>query len=202
MAVVGNNTTPTHNWFEQGVNTPPNQVYTSYTMPSGGGTITQLFGYFVLVAGSGSTAFVCVWNASGSTILCFWSGAVPTGSTGAGNQQWNGGNVNSPTFIAGGTVIVIGFSVQQANGFIASDESSGSSSWNTVAAGSAPGPLTGGSSSGFNAVGAYANYTPGEGWVWNGSAWVNGPIVVWNGSAWANPTGIQVWNGSAWVNAT
>lgn len=201
MAQVGNSTTPTHNWFEQGVNTPPNQVATSYTMPAGGGTVTQLFAYYGLVAGGGATAFNCMWNSSG-TLLSFWSGAVALGSASAGGQAWNGGNTNAPVFVAGGTTIWLGFAVQQANGFFTSDESSGSSSWDTVAPGSAPGSFTSTSSTGHNAIGSYAVYTPGEMWIWNGSAWVGNTVQVWNGSAWASPTGIFVWNGSAWVNAT
>lgn len=204
MATLGNTTTPAHNWFEQGVNTPPNQVATAYTMPSPGGTITELHAYFSLVAGSGATAFICMWDASGHTILNFWSGAVATGSASTGGQQWNGGLTNTPVFVSAGTVVYIGFSVQQANGFITTDESSGSSIWNTVAPGAAPGDLGAGfSSTGHFAIGSYAVYTPASAWVWNGSLWVSASEVDgYNGSTWGASTGIQVWNGSSWVDAS
>lgn len=199
FSTVGDGATPGHNWFEQGVNTPPNIVASGYTMPSPGGTIYKLWAYFGLVAGGPATAYLCMWDASGS-LLGSVGVSVANGSASAGGQAWNGANLATPVFVASGATVYFGFAVSESNGFYTTDESSGSSIWTTNS--SVPNSLNGNSSTGHFAIGAYAEYFPGVIHVWNGSSWLNGEVQVWNGSAWANPTGILVWNGSAWVNAT
>lgn len=200
MATLGNTTTPGTNWFEQGVNTPPNQVAQAFTTPSGGGIIiTGIHAYFALVSGGSATAYCCVWDNSGN-LIAHVSVSVPNGTATVGGQQWNTATLGTPVYVAGSTSIYIGFSVAEANGFFTTDESSGSSVWNTQS--SVPGSLSGNTTSTMNGIGAYVDYTPAGGYVWNGSSWVACDIQIWNGSAWVDPTGDQVWNGSSWVNGS
>lgn len=143
-----------------------------------------------------------VWNSSTKALIV----ASSTYSMAAHNRTTSGWSFTTQTvastFIANGTPLWIGFwrdaagtcvfPVTNAGTFVGEFRSgSGASNFSS--------PAGWGSN---NVMGAYATYVKAEGWIWNGSAWVNGLMQVWNGSAWTNPTGLQVWNGSAWINAT
>jgi len=196
MATVGNTTTPASNFFFYGVNVQ-NAAWSSYTMPAGGGLITQLNGFFDLDTGGPSTCFLCVWDSSGNLLASASVASVPAGSQSSGGQAWHSANLATPLFVAGGTLINIGWWVPQANGMVATTESTGTTFSGTQAG--SPGTASGPAVSSVGALGSYATYTPGNVWVWNGSAWVAGSLPsVWNGSAQVQ--GIpQVWNGSSWV---
>jgi hypothetical protein len=200
MATVGNTSTPGHNWIEQGVNTPPNQMATAFTMPSGGGLITNLHAYFALVAGGSATAWCCLWDASGN-LLGSVAVSVPNGTASVGGQQWNTGALSTPIYVAGGATIYLGFAVRESNGFYTTDESSGSSIWNTQS--SPPASLSGNTSSAHNALGAYADYTPVTAHLRRSGAWVTtGTIYVRRSGAWVQASTLQVRRSGAWVNGS
>jgi len=198
MATVGNSTNPATAFFFYGINVQ-NAAWSGYTMPAGGGLITSISAFFDLDTGGPATCYLCIWDGNNGTLLASVAvGGIPAGSQSAGGQAWHTANLATPLFVAGGAALAIGFWVPQANGLIASTESGGTT-FSGTQAGSGPGAASGPAVSGQGALGAYATYTPGNVWVWNGSAWVAGSLPsVWNGSAQVQ--GIpQVWNGSSWV---
>ncbi len=199
MPSFGNTTTPNHNWFEQGVNTPPNQVGSHFNMPSGGGLITTLHAYFGLAAGGPATAWLCLWDGS-FNLLASVAVSVANGSASVGGQAWHSGTLATPVYRAGGASIFLGFAVAEANGFITTDESSGTSVWNTDA--TPPGNLAN-TSTGFNGIGAYADYLPVSARVRRGGAWAQtGNIYVRRSGVWTQATRVRGRRSGAWVDAT
>lgn len=197
---VGNTSTPGHNWFEQGVSTPPNQVATSFTMPSGGGLITNLHAYFSLVSGGSATAWCCLWD-SGHTLIANVPVSVPNGSASVGGQGWRTAALGTPVYVAGGATIYLGFSVSESNGFYSTDNGSGSSVWNTDA--TPPGNLSSLSSTPYNSIGAFADYLPVSIRVRRGGAWVQtGEVHVLRSGVQTQATRLAVRRSGAWVDAT
>lgn len=201
MATVGNTNTPGAggNFFFQGVNTPPNQVATLFTMPSPGGLITDLNAYFSTEANGTATCWLMLWDGAGN-ILADPAVSVAQGSNSLGGQAWHSASI-TPVYVAAGASIFIGFSVPQHNGFVTSTESSGSSLWNTTA--SPPAGFTGNSSTGFHAIGAYADFTPLTARVRRSGVWVaTGSVFVRRSGVWTQATRLRVRRSGVWVDAT
>lgn len=199
MPTVGNSTTPGHSFFFQGVNTPPNQVGSHFNMPSGGGLITALHAYFSTEANGTATCWLCIWDGSFNLL-----GSVPVsvaqGSNSVGGQAWHAGTLSTPIHLSSGQSFFLGFAVPEHNGFVTTDESSGSSVWNTDA--TPPGNLAN-VSTGHNAIGAFADYTPVSARVRRSGAWVQtGTIFVRRSGVWVQATRLQVRRSGAWVDAT
>ncbi|GEM_PF-5282277 len=199
MPQVGNSSTPGSIYFFQGVNTPPNQVATAFTMPASGGLITNLHAYFATEANGTATCWLCLWDGSGN-LLGSVAVSVPQGTNSVGGQAWHTGALATPVYVSGGSTIYIGFSVPEHNGFVTTTESTGSSVWNTDA--SPPGSLSGFSSTGFHALGAYADYQPVSARVRRSGAWVQtGLIYVRRSGVWTQATRVRVRRSGAWVDA-
>jgi hypothetical protein len=193
MAILGNNTTPSAGFDFIGSS---QAAATQFTMPSGGGVVTSISGYFDSESAS-QNGYLCVWDGSGNVLVQSSAFAINNKSgSGAGGQDWWTQSISN-VYVPAGTVW-IGFIA--TGSLVFSSESGGASN---VKAMSSPSSFSGSSSSGVGAVGAYITYTPGGvGQVYSGSAWTDGVLVqVYNGSAWvqANP---QVYNGSVWVITT
>lgn len=164
MSTVGNTSTPSFGNQWLGTN-QQNQVWSTFTMPSPGGTITALHAYFDLNSGTG-TPYCCLWDGSGNLLASVSLGSMSgTGNHSIGGQTWHSGTLSSGVFVASGATISLGFYFPQANGGTWSFNNSGSSSYNTQASG--PGSQSGSGSTGDGSIGAYADYTPG------GAAYVN-----------------------------
>lgn len=196
MATLGNQTTPTSGYKFIGAATA---AASQFTMPSPGGTVTAISGYFDSET-NGSSGYCCVWDNAGNLLVASSSFAINNKSgSGAGGQDWWTATISPAVYVPAGT-IWIGFLA--TNSLVYSSESGGAS--NNLGM-SSPGSFAGSSSSGIGAVGAYITYTPGGvAQVYGGPAtgWVDGAgVKVWNGSSWVvcNP---QVWNGSSWVSTS
>lgn len=193
MSTFGNTTTPAAGW--ELVGSAGSAAATSFTGPSTGAIVTTLHGYFD--AGSGNpTGYLVIWDNSGNVLGSVNIGTLPVGSQSAGGQAWHSGTLGTPVTLTASQVVWLGF-VASAN-LLFSSETGGSS---YKVAMTSPASFTGQVTTGIGAVGAYADYTPPGGKVWNGSAWTAIPPKVWNGSAWVQSNG-KVWNGSAWVLTT
>jgi hypothetical protein len=195
MATVGNTgTTSTNSDFGT---FSGQQAASWFAMPSPGGSITDIHVYARTESGSSHAGYVCIWDNSGN-LLTSASCTIP------GSEGWFSGTLGTPYFIASGTDIWIGVQTSDTStsGVFAHFNNSGSSTVDFAHNATRPGALTNIVQHTSQVMGAYANYTPSEAWIWNGSAWVPGEVVVWNGSSWANPTELAVWSGSAWVQAS
>lgn len=199
MATIGTTTTPAHNWIEQGVNTPPNQMASGFTMPASGGVITNLHAFFGLVANGPDTAWCCLWD-SGFNLLGSVAVSVANGTASVGGQTWNTGALATPIYIAGGATIYIGFAVKEVDGFFTTDESSGSSIWNTNAS---PPANIASTATPYNGLGAYADYLPVVVRVRRSGAWVvTGTVDVQRAGVRTQATQVAVRRSGAWVNGT
>jgi hypothetical protein len=165
------------------------------TMPTGGGLITELSVYTRTDSGSSHAGYLVLWNAS--------SGVIASGScTIPGSIAYVNVTLGTPYFMAGGTNFFVG--VQTSDTGASGLYMQYNSTTGTVDFGfnsGAPSALANFSPPDTNRqLGAYVTYTPGGGWVWDGSNWNAGECVVWDGSNW-NPgaLGVQVYSGSAWV---
>jgi hypothetical protein len=167
-----------------------------YTLPAGGGIVTDLFVY---VNGdlTTATARLCIWGSGGTLLYQSGNITLPSGTQTIGGQSWqhvtpnvyfNGGNYNFGLWTSGNVVWTY--------------EASGAVNFQRSLA-SAPANLSSGGTDGSGSLGAYIVYTPGGvGKIWNGTSWVDPAIgKVWNGTSWiqANP---QIWNGTSWVSIT
>lgn len=193
MATVGNGTTPTAGWDWRGT---PSEAATQYTMPTGGGVVTHLHGYFDTYNGNGARGWLCIWDSSGNIIVSAGGFTINNGSQNGGGQQWWDAAC-TPTYIAGGTTIWIGFYAEQS--LLFSTESGGvNSSQKTGLANGGPSSFSGASSTGYGAVGAYADYTPGNAWVKRGGVWVGGQAYVKRSGVW-QPATVYVKRSGVWV---
>lgn len=154
MTQLGNTSPPTAGYISRGDGT--NQVWSTFTMPAGGGMVTTIHAYFSTFTGGTATCKLCVWD-SGGNLLGSVDVSVPQLSSGAGAQQWNAANP-TPFYVPAGNCS-IGFWTPSGNGFNTSSEVGGASSMKV--AGSSPSNLSGSSSTGIGALGAYIDYTPG-----------------------------------------
>lgn len=160
MSILGNSTTPTFG-YDQFMATA-NQAAQLYTMPAGGGLITDVTFYGSGNGASSNTAYGCIWDSSGN-LLAQGSGVVTTGgATGGGNQAWHTDTLTTPLFVAGGISIYIGWQRSTATTF----------DWSWANDGAAVAYRTAGNTpSNFGttvtvqngSIGAYATYTPGGG---------------------------------------
>lgn len=173
MAVVGNNTTPSFGDMHVGLNVQ-NQVWSTFTMPSPGGLLSDVWCFFDVEQSGPATAYACVWGPTGVLVAYTSIASVPNGNNTTGNEAWRGGNfttvnggdsttaVGSTLFVPSGTSISIGANASQSNGLDVSFASSGASAWGTLSS-PVPGNATSGSSTGNGNIGAYCDYTPGGG---------------------------------------
>ncbi|MDE1904949.1 MAG: hypothetical protein KGH75_00680 [Rhodospirillales bacterium] len=198
MATIGNTTSPAAGYDYIGSATA---AASEFTMPTGGGVVTSISGYFDSESAS-QNGYLCVWDSSGNLLINSGAFAINNKSgSGAGGQDWWTKSISS-VYVAAGT-IWIGFVATGSLVFSSESSSTGLANTSYTKAMSSPGSFASPTISPVGAVGAYITYTPGGvGKVWPGSAWVDGTLIkIWNGSAWvqANP---QTWSGSAWVVTT
>lgn len=202
MTTLGYTATPGAGVFSVAANTE-NAAAIQATMPSPGGTITALHAHFRAFDSGSHTAWLCVWN-SGGTLLA--SVAVSVG----GGQQLYSANLASPIFVAGGTVLYIGFVIGSI-GYTVEYDSTGTS-YNGSNATSPPGNISFGSS-GFGTIEAYADYVLGM-YVNTGTpavpVWTPAPVTVNTGTpaapVWTAITGDLVNTGTpavpVWTQAS
>ena len=168
MATLGNSTTPTFG-FDQFTSTA-NQAAQLYTMPAGGGLITDVTFYGSGNGASSNTAYGCIWD-SGGTLLAQGAGVATTGGSGAGGgQAWHTDTLTSPLFVAGGTSIYIGWQRSTATTFDWSFAGDGATSVAYRTAGNTPSNFGTTVTVQNGSIGAYATYTPGGGKVNTGTA--------------------------------
>jgi hypothetical protein len=195
MAQFGDSTTPTAGYDYPG--TTGYAAASQFTMPAEGGLITELHGYFDAVSGS-PQGWVCMWSSGGTLLASQSVGNLNDGTVVAGGQQWYGAILSTPYYLAGGTTVWLGF--VSAGSLVFSSETGGSSNYKGM---TSPGSFSGSSSTGIGTVGAYAVYTPGNAYTWNGSSWVAGglPEICTVGTTFTG--GVPyVWDGSSWVQGS
>ncbi len=193
---VGYTTTPSGGFFEFGTNTD-NQIGALYTMPTPGGLITALHAYCAVYNGfSAASGYLVLWDGSGNVL-------ASVGVTIPASAAWVTATLATPYFVASGSSIFIGWAAPAASGFYAEYNSvSGAAIDYNYDSGTIPGNLgTSHTRVSNEQIGAYADYTPSEAKVWNGTSWVYGAVKVWNGTSWVAGA-VKVWNGSSWVSAS
>ncbi len=200
MSTVGNTATPGNAWHYVVSNNY--QAASSFTMPTPGGLVTELYGFFAAESASG-TGYVAMWNSSGSVLASASVGTVAVGTNTVGGQAWHSATLSTAVFVASGSTIYLGFWMPSASGLLWTDEASGGTGDYYIGGSSGPTALSGGSADG-NAVAAYAVYTPAEAWVNTGTpsapAWTAGAVYVNTGTASApvwTPAEIVVNTGTA-----
>ena len=172
MATLGNTNNPTSGWAWPGSGYA---FATSFTTPSGPGTlISAIHAYFATPSGA-STGYVCVWDNSGTLLGSVNIGALPSGSQSAGGQSWQVGTLSSPLYVAPSTPIWIG---GYGTGNVVFSSESGGSSQTKSMGGGGPGSFSGHGNSGIGGAGAYVDYTPSGGRVRRSGVWVNGASEV------------------------
>ena len=158
MAQLGNQTSPASGFQFIG---SAQAAASQFVMPSGGGVVTNIHGYFDAES-NGATGYLCVWDNSGTLLVASSGFGINNKSgSGAGGQDWWTASV-TPTYVAAGT-IWIGF-VATPNLVFSSQSpgtSTGVANLSNVKAMSSPASFSGSSSSGIGAVGGYIDYTPG-----------------------------------------
>lgn len=167
-----------------------------YTMPSGGGIVTDIYVY---IGGDGVSfsGNLCIW---GSSALLWASGSVTFPSNGrtGGGQQWLHASVPN-LFVPAGTV---NLGVWAGGNIVMTQEASGTMFRSSSSVGGSPTNLPGGPVSAAQALGAYIVYGPAGGlgmatggvyhkyalkrWNNGASAWQRHPLKRWNAttSAW------------------
>lgn len=167
-----------------------------YTMPSGGGIVTDIYVY---IGGDGVSfsGNLCIW---GSSALLWASGSVtfPSNPRTNGGQQWLHASVPN-LFVPAGSV---NLGVWAGGNIVMTQEASGTMFRSPASVGGSPTALPGSPVSAAQALGAYIVYGPagGVGWAsggtyhkyglkrWNNSAsaWRRHPLKRWNAttSAW------------------
>src|SRR5258706_196084 len=139
MATLGNSALGS-GFFQFGINVQ-NAAWSVYTMPAGGGLITDITAYFDVETAGPATCFVCVWDGSTGALLASKSiASVPNGSNSAGGQASHTGTLATPIFVAGGATIAIGFWCPQANGFVCTTSTAAPNAQAGTQAGGGPGP--------------------------------------------------------------
>ncbi len=181
MTNLGNSTTPSSGYvfddFGSGY-----QYWTPFTMPAGGGVVTDLYVY---IGGDGVsfTGDLCIW---GSTAL-LWSGSItfPSDGRSTGGQGWLHLTVPS-LYIPAGTV---NLGVWAGGNVVWTYESSGNVYRSNASVGGSPTTLGSGTSA-SNALGAYIVYTPWGAYINTGTyaspTWTAGPVYV-NTGTYASP---------------
>lgn len=177
-SIVGNATnTPNVGWYLSG---PGGAAASKFTMPTPGGLITDLHGYFNTHNGSGAHGWLCVWDGGNGALLIASNAFIVNNSNAApGQQQWWHQSLSNPVFIAGGRSLWIGFHCDQD--LVFSSGSGGSSNVKLMGTGG-PGSFGGSGGSGIGIVGAYAEYTPSGCHVQRGSSKVVGVVHVQRGA--------------------
>lgn len=199
MATVGNTSAPSTN-YDYGTYSGQ-QAASWFAMPSPGGSITDIHVYAKTESGSSHSGYVCIWDDSGN-LLTYASCTIP------GSEGWFSGTLGTPYFIASGTAIWIGVQTSDTStsGVYIHYNSSGSSTVDMAHNSTRPGALASITQHTSSVMGVYADYTPSEGWIWNGSSWVAGEVVINTGTSgspvWSNPTGLDAYSGSSWVQAS
>lgn len=205
MATLGNTSTSFSNFlFADG--TQLNQNASPFTMPADG-VITSIS---VCAAadsaggGSAENAQLVVWNNSTGAVIVA-SSTFTLGTKSRTTSGWSFINQSvTPTFIASGTSIAIGFWRDQTSAgttLFPIQSSSGSFKGNYQNSSSAA-SLTGAANwGGVNGnMGAFVTYSPGKGlWVRSGGVWnLTKGIMVRSGGVWV-PATVWVRSGGVWV---
>lgn len=158
MSTLGNQTTPASGFQFIGSS---QAAASQFVMPSGGGVVTQINGYFDS-ENSSQTGYLCVWDNSGNLLVASSGfGVNNKAGSGAGGQDWWSASV-TPTYVPAGT-IWIGFLA--TGSLVFSSENAGTSTGvantSNIKGMSSPSSFAGSSGSAVGAVGAYITYTPG-----------------------------------------
>lgn len=199
MATVGSvssETTVNAGYAFQGLNVNT-QAWSTFTMPSPGGRITQLHVYFSAHVATGNGRLV-LWDGAGNVLDSVAVNSIPVGSGAAGGQAWRRGTLSGfGVYVKGGSTISIGLWMPGASGFEISSVSGGSSKWNGVGY-TGPGNQAGSGSTGIGNLGAYADYTPCLRKVRRGGVWVESPKRIRRAGVWViGPRYIR--RGGAWT---
>ena len=202
MATLGISTTPGSGWFND-YNGNSQFWSGGYTMPAGGGVVTDLYVY---VGGdnngtpASTTGQLVIW---GSSSILWQSGniTIPAASTGINGSGQGWVHVSVPNvYIPAGTV---NLGVWASGGLVWTYESSGSTFTDHSLSGG-PGALSGSSTDGSGALGAYITYTPGGAYVNTGTpaspVWTATALYVNTGTpaspVWTVANGVYVNTGT------
>lgn len=196
MSTVGSvsseSTIPSSGFAFQGLNVNT-QAWSTYTMPTPGGWITQLHAYFDAEVASGNGKLV-LWDGSGNVITSVAVNSIPVGSNSNGGQAWHHAVLATPVYVKGGVTISIGFWMPGASGFVISSLPSGTSSWNGVGF-TGPGNQGGSGSTGIAAIGSFADYTPNKVKIRRSGVWNEAPKSI-------RRTGANVQGPARWLRRT
>lgn len=198
MATLGNSTTPSSGFIYNDYGSGYEYWSGPFTMPTGGGTVTDLYVY-VGGDGASSTGNLCIW---GSTALLWSSSGItfPSNSRTNGGQQWL--HVSVPNIVVPAGTVNLGF--WAGGNIVMTQEASGTMWRSSSSVGGSPTALPGSPVNAAQALGAYITYTPGTenvGARRSGSWTTAAAIKARRTSAWATPTGTYERRSSAWTRA-
>ena len=202
MSTLGKITTPTTGTHGYIADSGKPQVGMEFTVPAGG----ALFSSVTFWASGSSTLKLhgCIWDSATGNPLAIGPGVNTSGgaANGVGATQWYTDTFASPVFVAGGTVIVIGWQRDAASGTVywaynGSDHAP-DSEYGTNSGSTGQHIFRTATVSPAGAAAAYATYTPGSVYADNGSAFVGGVLVyVDNGTSWQQ-CAVYVDDGTTW----
>lgn len=179
MSNVGYSTTPTYGFYKSAAHTGM-QAAALATMPTPGGLITSISCYAGTYSGSSASGYLCLWDIS-FNLLASVAVTIP------GSLAWVSGTLATPYFIASGTQFYIGYHVSGTAGYNAEYDSVGGATMILAWDNAVPGSLTNRTTYSNNQLGAYATYTPAEGWVNTGTSgspnWVSGAVYINTGTS-------------------
>lgn len=191
MSTLGNTGTPSQTFSFYGSNVS-NNLGIAVTMPSPGGTITDLSAYF---AGHGGTitARLCVWDTSGNLLAQTGDISVGAGTGGAGGQSFHSASLTSSYFVPSGTQVVIGFWRHANQSDEWTEQNGGTEYQATQGSNSAPSNVSWSTTGGQPSI--YATYTalaaPTISSV-SPSPATRGASVTINGSGFAHATSVSI----------
>jgi hypothetical protein len=209
MPTLGNTSTSFTNWIDDDNHSGSmwNECGSPFTVPAGGIVITDINVCVAADVSQGScNAQLCVWNQSTGALIVASSVYSMAAKTSRSTSGWSFTTQSvTPTYVAGGTVIVIGF-YRVPTGSLLFPVTTSSGTYDALStSASSPGSISGYTAAWAGSagnMGAYVTYQTVIARVWNGTSWVVGSIYIWNGSSWVIATGDSVWNGTSWVQAT
>ena len=190
MAFLGNTALPGSGWWYDDFGNK--QFWCGFTMPTGGGTASDIYCY---IGGDGGFVNVrfCIWQ--GSTLL--WAGptqGIPGGSRKIRGQGWQHASVPSVAVAAG----AVNLGLWSSGGVVWTFEGSGGVTSRSGL--SAPGSASGGGDeyggAGYGALAVYIAYTTG-----GGGGGGNGPHIR-RSSAWGAAATGSVRRSAAWSALT
>jgi hypothetical protein len=161
-----------------GVNNPVYQIGETFSSFPGG-QITDISCYVSGHSGNSFVGWLCVWNSSGSLLVATAQQTFSAGSGGIGGEAWHT-VACTPTFVAAGTTIRIGWAKTGASYMEWSQ--GGSGSYNGGGNSSNPGSFSSSQNYSGN-IGAYVTYNPGVAYVYRSGSFTAGqPYVERSGS--------------------